>query len=431
MARPACILGLASVGLALGCGDPEPQRELFGQEAQAVVGGTPSGPDRDATALIVFEFDPATPGAFYICSGVLLAPNLLATARHCFADISPAGFLTSAPFECGANGEPIDDGLGGGYIIEDGNPADLKVYVGNVVHDIVGEPPAARGLEVIHDGANTLCSHDIAFVVLDREIPDVPPMQLRWETPPQQGEPVTLVGWGKTDGGSSSYQPKSHYSSPLPIIAVGPEQPDPAATGPGVVPRTFETGPGQCHGDSGGPSLDGAGLVLGIASRFTGVVSPTAPDPCAVATNESVFMQLASFHDIIEEAFVAAEQVPWLEGSPRPGTIIIGEQCAADHDCESGVCGIDGSAEVGQCTTACTADDECEEGLVCRPEGGFCGVPLPVSADEDGAASSCAFAPPSRGSLWWLLPAAALAWARRRANASCRGDAGSRSARCG
>jgi hypothetical protein len=420
---------VATSTLALGCGIADPAPERASEAATPVVGAGLSGPEHDATVLVIYGYDPETPAAFLLSSGVLLAPNVLVTARHAVVDASPENFVSVEPYACSISGEPIDDGNGGGRVVVDGDPSRIKVYLGNVVHDVVGAEPAARGVAIFDDGSTTLCSHDIAFVLLDRAIEGVPPVQLRWTTPPEVEEEVTLVAWGKTQGNALVYEPQSHISDPLPIIAVGPETPDPTATDQGTMARSFETGPAVCHGDSGGGAFDENGLLLGIAVQYNGSgATPEEPDPCAVSTNESVYLQLAAFPDVIDEVFAAAGAVPWREGSPEPGTIANGEACSAGYDCISGVCGTEAGSTQGVCTTACTNDTECQGGQECV-EGGFCGAPL--ASDENG----CAVVPGSRThAAWWL--ASALAWLflqRRgaRATSSCskRAAAGCRSAR--
>ena len=299
------------------------------------------------------------------------------------------------------------------------------MYIGNVLHDPVTEPPAARGVQIFDDDNPGLCSHDIALVLLDREIESVPPVQLRAITPPAVDELITLVAWGRTNGGNVPYQPRSHYVSGIPITAVGPLQPDGTFTG--AMARAFMTGPVGCFGDSGGGAFDVEGRLVGIETLFAGVLDPYAPDPCATSTNATVYLQLASFRNFVETTFTTAGQAPWLEGSPRPGSVALGEACSADHDCESGVCGIE-QGEEGSCTTACASDADCSSGQECRNE--FCAVPIPDPSDE----GACAFAPTRKTSLWWWVAVALYwQWQRRRATSVCRGRGGEgcRNARVG
>lgn len=397
--------------LGLGCAEPN---EPIATRAQAVVDGALSGPEHDASVMVIFDYDPATPGAFFLSSGVLVAPNLLLTARHNITDIAPSGYLEIGRYSCGDDGEPIDDGTGGGYVVSSGNPYDIKVYVGNVLHDPVTEPPAARGVQIFDDENPTLCSHDIALVLLDREIENVPPVQLRWNTPPAVGELITLVAWGRIDGGDVPYQPRSHYLTGLPITVVGPEQPGGPDTG--AMARSFHTGPAGCYGDSGGGAFDTEGRLLGIETLILGTLNPTAPDPCAVSTNATMYLQVPSFRHLIETTFTTVGQTPWLEGSPQPGSVALGEACSADHDCESGACGID-QGEEGTCTTECASDAECTPDQECR--GGLCRVPIP----ELPNGGACALTAPRKTSLWWWF-ALAFYWHRRRATSACRGRGG-------
>src|SRR5215813_10484096 len=76
------LLGIASL---LACSDAP--LESTGSASQAIIHGTASTPAQDFTVLIVlFEGGKQTP----ICSGALVAKNLVVTARHCIGDYNPS-----------------------------------------------------------------------------------------------------------------------------------------------------------------------------------------------------------------------------------------------------------------------------------------------------------------------------------------------------
>jgi hypothetical protein len=421
---PACLL-LAS-SLSCGGGD-DGREEVIGEGASPIVDGAPSGAEHDASVLVIYDFGEAS---FIYCGGVLLAPNVLATPRHCIT------ITSEAPYACDAKGEPVADGGGGGYVLEDLEPENIKVYATNLPHSIVEAPPMARGTQIIHDGSQTLCSHDIAFVILDREIDTVPRVQMRLDSQPAFEEAITAVGWGKTDGSNPTLVVGRTFSTNLPIIQVGPMLADPDAEGLEPVPRTFYTGPALCEGDSGSTAFAESGAVLGLGVRALGY-DILAPDPCDIATIRSVFMQIAPFKELIVEAFAAAGQELWLEGEPPLGSIEDGEACTAGRLCASGVCGFDEGVEEGICTRACSSDADCSEGSECRASsdgGGTVCMPAPpdddlpsdpgngaLPGDDESCAMQAGRARSSAGLSLLALAALAALGRRRRAKRAARG----------
>jgi len=69
----------------------------------------------------------------------------------------------------------------------------------------------------------------------------------------------------------------------------------------------------------------------------------------------------------------------------RPSVRLLGETCAADAECLSGLC------RAGECTRTCSVDTPCGVGLECRrtPDGAgaFCERPAPPPAADDGGCS--------------------------------------------
>jgi uncharacterized protein (TIGR03382 family) len=102
-------------------------------------------------------------------------------------------------------------------------------------------------------------TNDLAVLRLSQEVTNVPPMRIT-KTPPQQGEPVTLVGYGYTSDNakdSSGVKRKAQNSigkvMPLQLVFYG-------ATG--------QQG-NICYGDSGGPALanrNGQEELVGVHS---------------------------------------------------------------------------------------------------------------------------------------------------------------------
>ena len=71
--------------------------------ALPVLYGEVSGADEDGVVMVVASLSNVS----HACTGSLLAPNLLITARHCVAN------FTDEPFTCGPDGELVSTGGGG------------------------------------------------------------------------------------------------------------------------------------------------------------------------------------------------------------------------------------------------------------------------------------------------------------------------------
>ncbi|MDB4974480.1 MAG: hypothetical protein JWN48_2821 [Myxococcaceae bacterium] len=172
-----------------------------------------------------------------LCSGTLVAPNLVLTARHCVSE-------TDEGISCGADGVATQ----GGEVGADRKPTDLVVYTGRHESSLSA---AARGVRILHDDASNLCNHDLALLLLDREVTDVKPAPLRLTDSTKVGESVTSVGWGLTSANSlpSSRMQRQRVS----ILDVGPS----AET----ASRQMVVGESICSGDSGGPALSQRGAA--------------------------------------------------------------------------------------------------------------------------------------------------------------------------
>lgn len=214
------------------------------------------------------------------CGGVLVAENLILTARHCVA------WQTPGTYWCNASGEL--QGEGGRF---DRSKGTLWVFSGTFVpYDFIGKGVPAgtpRGVKIFHDGAVHCCGHDFAAVLLDRPITGVKPATFDLSQSPKAGQRVTVFNWLPDASGAR----KQRVQRESEIVMVGPSK-------DWLPPNEFVVSPSSSKGCSGSPAIDSkTGSVIGIGARFSVE---------AQKLHGIQFSQLDKFKDTVTKALKAA-----------------------------------------------------------------------------------------------------------------------------
>jgi hypothetical protein len=385
-------LGRAALGVGLGAlisfgcevveSDAEQSDgvERTGRVRSTVIGASPS---TSADDFVVFLTRRLPNDQTVECGASLVAPNLLLTAKHCLYN-----YDHQATSFCDATGEPQPGSLGG-YITGTIPVQELVVYPGadgkkrfRSEGATAGDGAAAKGKQIIDDQSTTFCSHDIAYLLVDTPITDKPIGRLRLAKRPDAAAKLTLAGWGDVEKTPPAYGTTAVRlrRSGIAIQRVGPANAIPGATG-SLGPRTFETGPGGCTGDSGSPGFEEqTGAVFGVLARALNLDPENAVSPCAPETVTNVYMTVADSNKLLRDAFTAAGAEPWLEGRSAAGFLRFGEACSSNLECEGDLCaGLTETVTTGTCNVDCGKGGRtCPSGYVCG-SAGQCETPAPAA----------------------------------------------------
>jgi hypothetical protein len=306
----------------------------LGSTKEAIVNGQDSDPSQNAVVLLIHSFT----NGFEACSGTMLTPQLVLTARHCLAK-------TSTAVQCSSTGETLQ-----GSVSRDFDPTSVLVFGGTARPETQAAVNAAsKGTKIFDDGAQTLCNHDISLLLLDKPVANANIAPIRLDSLPANGDEVTLVGWGET---TTTTLPATRQQRGG-VKVIGSGTPD------GLGSTEFALGEGSCEGDSGGPALSASGAVVGASSRGGNNSNASGAAGCTNAIN--IYTAPLGFKSIILAAYQEAGQAPWLEGQPNPLLAKDGASCNVDGDCQSGSC-TDSKTCAASTTTVTTTKSGCAIG---------------------------------------------------------------------
>lgn len=227
-ATPLCLFML----VALGCA-PD-----VGASTAAVEGEVDTAAEWSGVLGMNIDKD----GGFASCTGVLIAPNLLLTARHCVSSTQPEIVCGSSPLSPPVPGENV---------------------LSTTDTTIESTSTAVVGLTVeVPPEGNDECGFDIAAVILRAEpfggAEIYPP---RLDRPVTTGETFTAVGYGTTESGGGLGTRR--VATDVSVACVGGVDCD----NPVVQPTEWISEDGAfCRSDSGAPAI-ADGEVVGIVSK--------------------------------------------------------------------------------------------------------------------------------------------------------------------
>ncbi len=288
-----------------------PQTSLDGPSVDMVV-PPPGVLDRGYDpAVVAIDFGGATP-----CAGTLIAPDVVATARHCVLTVV-------APLRCPAEADAAEPASR--------TPDLLRVLVGE---DMSTATERARARAVLVPADMGLCAGDVAMLLLDRPIDDVKPLSVR-ATGAALGDHVRTVGFSGSGVGTARKLLRDH----LAVIATTPTELR--------IAEIMTSG-------GGGPALDETTEeVVGVLSTGDG--------------SASVYVRADAFSSLVASALAESPRSELTDpnaSKTKKGPADMGANCANGADCAAGVCVADGARQY--CSRTCGPSDRCPTRFRCE-----------------------------------------------------------------
>ena len=349
--------------------------ESVSKSSAAIQGGTTDTTHSFAVGIFT------TQGA--LCSGALIAPNLVLTARHCVAQVG------SEQVDCATDKFGPNNSADSFYVTTDAQMSQNGNYY--------------QASKIVTPTDTHFCGNDMALIILSSNVPAkvatpvTPAVEYPITDDSHYSSQVTAIGYGITAVGAQD-EGTRRIKKDIAIQCIPGDKAMPCDNVPDLAPTEFVTGSGTCSGDSGSSAYDqtsfdsGKPITLGVLSR-----GGEQGTQCL----DAVYTRADSFKDlIIQTAYEAAKAggysppawtnpPPDSSGAPQQGAL--GSSCQKDGDCLSKACASsDGNTFV--CSQTCTPGDDttCPDGYSCKDAGdgsgnGYCFAGASSSSSGGGS----------------------------------------------
>jgi hypothetical protein len=257
------IVGPLALALAAACTETSPSVDDLSMHSSPIQGGTNDTTHTFAVAIIVNQGN--NTGEVVLCSGALLAPNLVATARHCVASLSSTT-VTCPTSTFGAVTAPAN------VVVT--TDADVRTQATRLgVSEIVVPSGADQTAVCGNDLALLILSQNVTLPQYVRPVLDPPMSDHTLYTPT-----VTAIGYGESTvmdpTGATAGTRRIRQNIALACIPNDTTFPNCSRQlGDQMTGAEFATGNGTCEGDSGSNAYDegnfdkGNWVSFGVLSR--------------------------------------------------------------------------------------------------------------------------------------------------------------------
>jgi hypothetical protein len=260
------------------------------------------------------------------CSGILVAPDIVLTARHC---------LAADPNPC----RPTKR-----------EPKRIDVWTGE---DLAHGELVAHGWQIEFPEG---CEADAGMLMLDRDVPGIHTSSLRGHGP-AKGEHLRAIGFGHRDG---------------PLFRMLRDH----AVVPGTTPSTFVLDEMPCIGTGGQIAVDeSSGEIVGVSTNFAPCGEGNRPiyvrtdamlgflRSVLQRSGEAVRVQKAQAKDAGVPDASSIRKLPKSSTPPKD----FGSLCEKGTDCAAGVCIAEKAGRY--CSRTCATNDKCPSGYHCVTMG--------------------------------------------------------------
>jgi len=395
---------LGAIVLAAGCSSTKDPAPSTSSQAQPVQGGSVDTTHNYAVGLCVGN----GPGQCQLlCSGALIAPNLVMTARHC-VDNSPSQIDCTNPTY---NTFGSMRGTAGNY------------WITTYYQMFQGSQGWHQAKQVLTTPGTAVCGNDMALIILNNNVSlteaggsyVTPVVQYPMTDHTRYKTTVTAIGYGDTSATTQDAGTR-HIRQNVNLLCIPGDPVIDCGTQTQINVNEFVSGDSTCEGDSGSSAFEQINFNKNIPVSF-GVLSrggssgATCVEPIYTRTDKwssfliSTAQTAASLGGYTVPAWTqpapagdAGTPPPPADGGtitpgddsgttsvPPPGTL--GASCTDNTDCSSGLCLSNDNGTTFVCSALCDTSQN----------GADCGDGFGYTCTPDGAGNGYCFAKPKGG----------------------------------